>query len=157
PPPDAGTSDTWTVGALGAGATGQITVRGFFGNGTVSRNAQTRFRIADVAGTAFATETTRVLATPPLAVGRLAPRKTPLKDIGKLQGRFTAAGLDPTGQPVEVSILGPGNVAHTTTLTLSQLDAARPGHFTFLGDVPGNGRVTVALQARGASDWGIGV
>src|SRR5262249_41345502 len=157
PPPDTGTSDTWTLGALGSGATGQIIVRRFFVTGTPGGTAQTQPQTAKAGGAPFATEATRLVGSAPLGVGRLTLKRTPLKDIWKLRGRFTAAGLDPTGQPLELAILGPGNVVHTTTLTLSQLQTTRPGHFTFVGNVPGNGRAMVVLQGRGTGEWGIAV
>src|SRR5262249_33982204 len=118
---------------------------------------QTQLQIANAGGAAFATEATRLVSSSPLGVGRLTLKRTPLKDIWKLRGRFTAAGLDPTGQPLELAILGPGNVVHTTTLMLSHLQATQPGRFTFVGDVPGNGRAMVVLQGRGTGEWGVAV
>ena len=153
PAPDAGTSNTWTVGALGSGASGQITVRGFFGTTTATRIAQTRFQIANPDGAAFATQATRVLGSPPFTLQRLTLRRAG-RDIWALRGRFTAPRLNPTGQPVELSIPGPGGIEHTTPLTLAQLDMVRPGYFAFLGDVVGNGRVKMFLKQRG-TDWKI--
>src|SRR5262249_10190689 len=154
PAPDAGTSNTWTLGTLASGATGQIIVRGFFASTASAHVAQTRFQIGNPSGAAFATETTHVLGTPPVAVGRLMLRRTG-NDIWSLRGKFTAPRLDPTGLPFAISILGPGGVEHTTPLLLPQLVAMRPGYFTFLGDVAGNGRVRLFLKQHRAGDWGI--
>jgi len=127
PAPDAGTIDTWTLGSLGSASTGHIVVQGFFGNGSAGHMAQTRFQIANPNGAAFETEATHLAAVPPLGVGSLTLRRTSLKDIWRLRGRFTAPGLDPTGLPLEVSILGPGDVVHTTTIMVPQLQETRPG------------------------------
>src|SRR5262249_19586576 len=152
PAPDAGTSNTWTLGTLASGATGQIIVRGFFASTASAHVAQTRFQIGNPSGAAFATETTHVLGTPPVAVGRLMLRRTG-NDIWSLKGRFTAPRLDPTGLPLEISIVGPGGVEHITPLLLPQLQVVRPGYFSFFGNVQGNGLVKLFLKQRKSGDW----
>ena len=152
PAPDAGTTDTWTIGTLASGATGQIVVSGFFGSTASARVAQTRFQISNPNGAAFATETTHVLASPPVAVGRLMLRRTG-NDIWSLKGRFTAPHLDPTGLPLAISIQGPGGVEHITPLLLPQLQVVQPGYFSFFGNVQGNGLVKLFLKQRKAGDW----
>src|SRR5262249_20863358 len=142
PPPDAGTTDAWTLGTLASASTGQVVVHGFFGSGAGGRIAQTTFRISNPGGVAGGAAPTHLTPGPPLLVKHLTLHRNPLVDVWTLRGRFTGpTTLDPTGQSIEVSILGPGGITHTNPLVLPAMQTPRPGHFKFLDDVPGNGHV----------------
>jgi hypothetical protein len=60
PPPNAGTTDTWTIGTLAAGQTGQIAVRGSFNAGAVGALVRTDAQIGNGNGVAFSSETTSI-------------------------------------------------------------------------------------------------
>ena len=156
PAPDAGTGDTWTLGALASGANGTLRVSGFFGNGAAGGLAQTRFQIQNVTGTAFATETTAVTAAPLFETSAIVLRKTSFADTWTLRGKLSVAeGFDAEGDAVEVAIFGPGGIEHVHRLNIGPLTLVRAGRLQVIRDgVPGHGKVKVFIKANRTGPWG---
>jgi hypothetical protein len=159
PPPDAGTADRWTLGSLAAGQAGAIVIRGFFAVVEDGTPTLTRAEVRHLGGSAADAEATVVDTAPGLTGVRARLRQSALRrDTWRVSMQFSAASLDVANQEVDVLLIAPGGVDHTTPLNLTALELSPRGTFRFIGDVPGNGAVALRTRNRsGTSVWRVQV
>jgi uncharacterized repeat protein (TIGR01451 family) len=156
PAPDPGTDNVWTLGTLGSGQSGAITVTGIFDPGQGGATVvPTSVQVSNLSGTASAAETTTVNPLPGLSRQRVRIKQSPgLNDRWKLTARFIGP-LDPTDQLLSIAIVtpGPNGEDHITPLVLYDLELSPGGErWRYAGNVAGNGEVRALLRLR-STEW----
>jgi len=149
PAPDAGTSNTWTLGTLASGQTGQIVVTGRFNASAVGALARTDVQIRNANGAAFSSETTTLGDASAIEQYSSLLLRNTRRDVWRFRSWIRPPdGFDPTGQPFSVSIIGPGGVQHVNPLSIPMLEPLPSGRFRFLGPVANNGECRLKVVPR---------
>jgi uncharacterized repeat protein (TIGR01451 family) len=149
---DPGVRTQYTIGTLPPDGLGVIRIRGFFASGATGAIAQTLAQVSNSNGVAYGAESTSVIASPPLKNFAVALVRTARRELWRLRLQMELGEFDAEGQPLEVSIYGPGGIQHVNRLTVPALLPEAGGRWEFLGNVPGNGEVSVKMVPR-PRDW----
>jgi hypothetical protein len=147
-----GTNDTWTLGSLAPGQTGQVVVRGSFAAGAVGALARTDAQIGNANGVAFASETTSLGDA--TGISRYTATLIRLnRHVWRTRAWLQVPeGFDAHDQPFSMSLIGPAGVEHIAPLSVPQLSPQRTGNYSFVGAVPGSGDCKVKVVVR-PTNW----
>ena len=152
PPPNAGTTDMWTIGTLAAGQTGQIAVRGSFNAGAVGALVRTDAQISNGNGVAFSSETTSIGEADSIS-NYTAMLVRLNRHVWRARAWVTPpTGYDPASPPFSISLIGPGGVQHAVPLSVAALRQVPSGNYSYVGDVPGSGSCKVKVGKR-PTNW----